>query len=180
MAMLRHPEVQRKAQEEIDRVVGPLRMPTFDDYPSLPYMRALVQEVSRWRPVSSGGFLHALTEDVQYKQYVLPKGSYIVGNHWSISLDPSEYPEPDVFKPERFIGEDGEVHGTWFNKARGSVQFGFGRRVCPGSHVAERSIFIVCSSLLWAFTMDGPHKPEETDTLAFDSRANSHPLPFAA
>ncbi|UZJ51803.1 hypothetical protein CBS101457_001123 [Exobasidium rhododendri] len=180
MAMIRFPEVQKRAQEEVEKVVGPLRMPTFDDIQSLPYIRAMIQEIGRWRPVSAGGFLHALSEDVKYKNFVLPKGSCVIGNHWSISLDPKEYPEPDVFKPERFLDADGQVHGTWFNKSRGNVQFGFGRRICPGSHVADRSLFIVTTSLLWAFNISAPHKPEDTDTLAFDSRANSHPLPFKA
>lgn len=82
MAMIRTPAVHDKAQEELDRVIGDERMPTFDDLPSLPYIRATLKETLRWRPVSSGGFSHQLTEDTEYKGYVLPKGSAVVGNHW--------------------------------------------------------------------------------------------------
>lgn len=82
MAMITHPRVMKKAQEELDRVVGPGRLPAFSDFDDLVYVRALCQEVSRWRPVSSGGFRHSLTEDVHYKGFVLPKGSAVVGNHW--------------------------------------------------------------------------------------------------
>jgi cytochrome P450 len=82
MAMMTHPAVMKKAQAELDSVIGSERLPTFADIEDLPYLRALCQEVSRWRPVSSGGFRHALTEDVQYKNYILPKGSAIAGNHW--------------------------------------------------------------------------------------------------
>lgn len=128
MAMITHPAVVKKAQAELDTVIGSDRLPTFADMNDLPYIRALCQEVSRWRPVSSGGFQHALTEDVQYGKYLLPKGSAIVGNHWSIHLDDKEYPEPDVFKPERFLSEDEKtVKGTWFSP-KGHIQFGFGRR----------------------------------------------------
>lgn len=143
MAMISHPEAQQKAQEEIDRVVSKDRVPNFQDQDSLPYLRALCQEVHRWRPVSSGGFRHALTSDVQYGKYVLPKGSAILGNHWyvmklknkailiscrSIHLDPREYKNPDLFDPSRFLSEDGQsVRGTWFSP-KGHYQFGFGRR----------------------------------------------------
>ena len=80
MAMIRFPEALKRLQKEVDLAVGEDRLPTFEDF--IPYVRATVQEVLRWRPVSSGGFAHSLTEDVVYKGYVLPKGSAIVGNHW--------------------------------------------------------------------------------------------------
>jgi cytochrome P450 len=83
MAMIKHPNVVEKAQLELDRVLGfAVRLPTFSDLDDLPYLRALCQEIHRWRPVSSGGFQHAITKDLRYKQYVLPKGNAIVGNHW--------------------------------------------------------------------------------------------------
>lgn len=82
MAAITHPAAVKKAQDELDAIIGPGRLPTFADMSDLPYIRALCQEVNRWRPVSSGGFRHALTEDVSYGTYLLPKGSSIVGNHW--------------------------------------------------------------------------------------------------
>ena len=82
MALITHPQVVRKAQAELDAVVGPDRLPTFEDRDSLPYIAALCQEIGRWRPISSGGFPHKLTENIRYKDYVLPKGHTIIGNHW--------------------------------------------------------------------------------------------------
>ena len=55
LAMLLYPEVQKKAQEELDRVVGTDRLPTFADRDNLPYLEALVSEVHRWMPVSPMG-----------------------------------------------------------------------------------------------------------------------------
>ncbi len=187
LALITHPAAMRKAQAELDAVVGAERLPIFADQAQLPYVRALCQEVMRWRPVSSGGFPHALTEDVQYNGYTLRKGDAVVANHWSISLDPDEYPDPDVFQPERFLTTTEEdkttssVKGTWFAPARGHIGFGFGRRICVGLNIAERSIFINAAILLWAFDFRAPGgKIDEVDTLAFTSAANSHPLPFQA
>jgi len=82
MAVCRFPEALKQLQEKIDASCDETRMPTFEDFGSIPFVGATVQEVLRWRPVSSGGFMHSLTEDVTYNGYVLPKGSAVVGNHW--------------------------------------------------------------------------------------------------
>lgn len=66
----------------LPRVVGSNRLPAFSDFQELTYMRAIVKETMRWRPVSSGGFAHKLTEDLEYKGWVLPKGASVVANHW--------------------------------------------------------------------------------------------------
>lgn len=193
MAMCRFPDVLQKLQREIDSICGGDEgghLPTFDDLSpeSAPFLHATVQETLRWRPVSAGGFQHKLTQDVEYRGYLLPKGSTVVAPHWSISLDPSEYPEPDQFKPERFLQDSkddptasAKVKGTWFAPQRGSVAFGFGRRVCPGLHIAMRSLAINLACMAWCFDIQHPSgNPENVDTFAFTSAANSHPLPFPA
>lgn len=174
LAMVSNPKAQRRAQAELDAVVGTERMPTFDDLPHLPILRATLSESMRWRPISPLGFPHRLTEDVPYKNYVLPKGSTVLANIWSIHHDPREYADPDVFNPDRFL-ENGAFRGTWFSPQRGHAGFGHGKRICPGLHVAERSLLIGAASLLWAFTMAG-----EVDTMAFANRIPTAPLPFDA
>jgi|SRR5579862_4574661 len=57
------PDTLKAAQEELDRVVGPDRLPTFDDEERLPYIRAMVKETLRWRPVAVlGGTVNQLCE----------------------------------------------------------------------------------------------------------------------
>ncbi|GAC72208.1 cytochrome P450 CYP2 subfamily [Moesziomyces antarcticus T-34] len=187
MAMCKFPAVLRKLQDEIDSVCGGDRcMPTFADLTpeQTPYLHAVVQETLRWRPISAGGFQHKLTQDVEYRGFLLPKGSSVVAPHWSISLDEKEYPDPHVFRPERFLQEhEGEVKvkGTWFAAQRGSVAFGFGRRICPGLHIAMRSLIINLAAMAWCFDIAHPSgRPDHVDDLAFNSAANSHPLPFEA
>jgi len=80
--MVLFPEVQQKAQEELDRVVGGNRLPSFGDKSSLPYISRVVLECLRWNPVTPLGVAHYLTEDDEYNGYRIPKGSTILANIW--------------------------------------------------------------------------------------------------
>jgi cytochrome P450 len=100
LAMTRWPEIQAKAQAEIDRVLGPNVLPDFSDEDSLPYITAIVKEVLRWNTVTPMGMCsrsstlpttlnvptpaipHYLTEDDEYNGYFLPAGSIVAGNAW--------------------------------------------------------------------------------------------------
>jgi cytochrome P450 len=82
LCMVLFPDAQRKAQEELDRVVGSERLPTWDDEEKLPYTRGLIKEVLRWRPVNKFGMPHATSEDDWYQGYFIPKGSVAVLNWW--------------------------------------------------------------------------------------------------
>ena len=73
--MVTHPIVQRKAQAELDRVIGSNRLPSFQDHDSLPYTRAVMKECLRWHSVLPLGVPHAATEDIEYDGYTIPKGS---------------------------------------------------------------------------------------------------------
>lgn len=79
-----HPHVVAQAQEELDRVVGPDRMPTFDDEDDLPYIRSMVKETLRWWPITKTGMMHSSTEDDWYNGYFIPKGSAVMLNWWSV------------------------------------------------------------------------------------------------
>jgi cytochrome P450 len=82
LAMTIFPNVLRKAQEEIDRVVGRDRLPTFKDRPRLPFINAVQLEMLRWGPIGPLNIPHALTEDDVYDGYLIPKGSIVVANLW--------------------------------------------------------------------------------------------------
>ena len=82
--MVSYPEVQRKAQEELDRVIGPHRLPEFGDRESLPYIGLVCKELYRWRPVVPLGIAHAVTRDDTYGEYFIPKGTLVFGNAWSV------------------------------------------------------------------------------------------------
>ncbi|KAJ7495381.1 cytochrome P450 [Mycena latifolia] len=152
LAMLANPEAQRRAQAEIDSVTGGKYLPDFDDEASLPYVSAIVKEVLRWRNVTPFGVPHRLTADDEYRGYRLPAGSMIIGNTWAILHDEAMYPEPYEFKPERFLF-DGKPNPAVRDP---DAAFGFGRRVCPGRHLATSSIWITVASILATFDIQKP------------------------
>ncbi|KAH0578674.1 hypothetical protein H2248_003805 [Termitomyces sp. 'cryptogamus'] len=147
-AMLVNPEAQRKAQDEIDSVVGRKRLPDFSDRPNLPYVEAIYREIMRWHPVAPLGLSHSASANDFYNGYFIPKGTMVLANIWSMTHDESRYPEPDLFKPERFFDEDGDL-----NTDDDIIAFGFGRRICPGRHMASSTIWLLISSILATFTI---------------------------
>ncbi|KAI0445352.1 cytochrome P450 [Xylaria telfairii] len=157
-AMLLFPEVQKKAQEELDRVCGD-RFPTMDDWDDLPYIRACVKETNRWMPTAILGIAHSNNKEDVYMGYRIPKDSMCVVNVWAIHMDPKRHPNPSVFDPERYIDD----HTTSLESSqqrdvskRDNFLFGVGRRICQGMHIADRSMFLAISRLLWGFRMDVP------------------------
>lgn len=82
LAMAKYPEVQRRAQAELDAVVGPERLPAFDDKPSLPYITAIIKECIRWRITLPLGIAHHSMEEDEYRGYYIPKGTMVIPNAW--------------------------------------------------------------------------------------------------
>jgi len=146
LAMCVFSEVQEKAQREIDDGLGG-RCPRISDQDSLPYVRAVVQEVLRWRTVTIlGGIPHAPIKDDVYQNYHIPKGTGIYGNVWAIHRHPREFPAPDSFRPERFINQERP-----YPAKKGHNAFGWGRRQCSGQPLAEQGLFMIISRMLWSF-----------------------------
>ncbi|CAI7607955.1 unnamed protein product [Penicillium pancosmium] len=156
-AMLLYPDVQLRAQEEIDRVVGPNRLPGMDDLPGLQYIRGCMKETLRWMPTTIlGAVPHAVTQDDEYKGYLIPKGAGVLNNVWAIGMDPKRHPNPRVFNPDRYKDDFqsfGDAAANPDPSKRDAFTFGAGRRICPGIHVAERSLFLGMAGILWAFTI---------------------------
>ena len=154
LAMIKFPEVQRKAQREIDSVVGMARLPTLSDRENLPYINALVKEAIRWWPIAPMGFPHATTEDIKYNGLDIPRGSFILPSVWWFLNDPEVYPNPEQFVPERFLPPRNEPDPS-------EEVFGYGRRVCPGRFFADSSLFlnilksVACFNISKAVAKDG-------------------------
>ncbi|KAB8229634.1 hypothetical protein ETB97_012081 [Aspergillus alliaceus] len=176
LAMTLYPDVQKKAQAEIDHVVGTGRLPGFSDRDNLPYINAVVKEVLRWHPVTPLGVSHASSEDDMFQGYLIPKGAILVPNIWAFAHDPNRYHDPIEFKPERFLGEDGRTP----EYDPHLLSFGFGRRICPGHHLASANLYLAIARVLAAFTMsnairDGKEVPVQAEFL---TGVISHPAPF--
>ncbi|VDB97884.1 unnamed protein product [Peniophora sp. CBMAI 1063] len=180
LAMLAYPDLQTRAQHELDMVVGRARVPTYADMPHLPYICAMVKEVLRWRPVAPLGIPHRTIEDDVYNGYFIPKGTIVIANIWELNLDPKTYgPDSRQFNPSRYLDEEGQLlPGPPGTKDEGHFSFGFGRRVCVGKHVANHSLFIQIAMSLWAFTLNNI-EGQKIDVDAFhDEGIVVRPMPF--
>ncbi|EIM81798.1 cytochrome P450 [Stereum hirsutum FP-91666 SS1] len=149
LAMLLHPEVQRRAQAEIDSVVGRDRIPNFSDRNILPFIDNIIWECARWQPAAPLAMAHLSTEDVVYEGYAISKGTTILPNTWSILHDPDVYPEPSVFKPERYEQQTG---AQGLNPIPRQI-FGYGRRACPGRWFAFETMWLTFACVLSAYNI---------------------------
>ncbi|KAJ3507384.1 hypothetical protein NLJ89_g6331 [Agrocybe chaxingu] len=155
LAMLAHPGAQSRAQAEIDSVVGGERLPSFEDRERLPFVEAVYREVLRWGVPVPLNLPHRLMEDDVYKGMFIPKGSMVFGNIWAMLRNEALYPEPDAFKPERFLADLEEKHEKTeeereMERRRDPKRyvFGFGRRQCPGMNLVDSSIWLVIACML--------------------------------
>ncbi|KAF9019569.1 cytochrome P450 [Hymenopellis radicata] len=194
LAMVLNPDVLKQAHEELDVAVGRQRLPNFEDRSNLPLIQAIVLEALRWRPVVPVNVAHASIQDDVYNGYFIPAGtlrlyrdafrsdskfyvgSIVLGNTWALLHDGDVYRNPDVFQPKRFLGENPEPDPT----ARGV--FGFGRRICPGRHLAMNSVFIAVASILWAFNIERARDADGGEIIPDDKAYLDvflmHPLPY--
>lgn len=143
--MMLHPDVQAPAQAEVDGLIArEQRLPEIRDRKSLPYLDAIMKEVLRWATPAPVGLFHCSAADDEYNGFYIPAKTTVISNIWAMFHNPDEYPDPFKFDPERFIASNGG--GTAYNPL--DITFGFGRRICPGQHVAEASMFIQMATFL--------------------------------
>ncbi|THU99695.1 cytochrome P450, partial [Dendrothele bispora CBS 962.96] len=133
LAMSLYPDVQRKAQQELDTVLGHGKLPTFDDRSSLPYIDAIYLEVMRWHPAIPLGVQHVSIKDIYYKGHYIPKGQ-------AMTHDESQFSKPDHFIPERHLNKENSISSI--------LAYGFGRRVCVGRYMANDTMWITIASVL--------------------------------
>jgi cytochrome P450 len=155
-ALVVHPQVQEKMRSELDSVVGRERKVSMQDKASLPYCESFFAEVER---VSSGvplSLIHVVAEDTelmtQRSRYTLPKGTHIIPCTFAIHSDPEYFPDPETFIPERFLSPDGKK----FVRNGNLMNFGTGKRSCPGEPLAKTEIFLYVTSFIQKFILSTP------------------------
>ncbi|KAJ3458007.1 hypothetical protein MRS44_012116 [Fusarium solani] len=186
LAFALHPEVQAKAREEIDVVCGTERSPRWDDFSKLPYINCIVKEGMRWRPVAVTALPHKVRQDDEYQGMLIPKDSTIFIPTWAIHHNENIYKDPETFDPDRYaqhprLANDYAGSPDWAN--RDHYNYGAGRRICPGIHLAERNMWRIASKLLWAFEFAEPTDPKTGEVMHLDPEAYNPgilqaPLPF--
>ncbi|KAI8503683.1 cytochrome P450 2 sub U member 1 [Branchiostoma belcheri] len=173
--MILNPDIQNKVQQELDAVVGE-GLPTLSHRSQLSYVNACLLEVMRIRSLAPVVH-HATTESVKVLEYVIPKGTQILLNLYSLHMDPAYWPDPDRFDPGRFLDAEGNV----INKPESFLPFGGGRRACLGEQLARMELFLFFSTLLQSFTFMSPEgaSPPTTDGL-FRLSLTPHPFKLCA
>ncbi|KAI0029079.1 cytochrome P450 [Vararia minispora EC-137] len=178
LCMVLNPHVQAKAHEELDRVIGRERMPSFYDRPNLPYIGAVYMEILRWDLTAPLGIQHTPDKDVVCGGFYIPKGASVIGNAWAILHDPVRYPEPDVFRPERHLSSEGRIIDDPYLE----YAFGYGTRKCPGRHFADATIWLYIVTVLTFFEirMEKDARGMEIPiNVKFETRGTVRgPLPF--
>ncbi|KAI3619427.1 cytochrome p450 [Moniliophthora roreri] len=163
------PEAQRKAYEEVHRIVGNQRAPILTDYERLPYLNAVWKELSHMK----------LRRQRSHLGYIIPEHTTIFPNIYGIFHDPEYFDDPESFRPERYLlTEHGTKPSIDDSAFRADIGFGFGRRVCPGMHLAKNSLALNAMYLIWAFEFKPLQDPETGKDIPVDLFAYEEGLSF--
>lgn len=148
--LLHNPEIQRRIQREMETAIGS-RLPTWEDHLKLPYLEATVFETLRASSYSSLNGPRRTTRDTKLCGYDIPKDSTVVCNLWWVHHDPTNWKDPDSFRPEHFLNENGEVFTP-----KAFMAFSLGKRACLGDLLARMEIFLLLGGLLQRFDIKTP------------------------
>ncbi|XP_004616416.2 cytochrome P450 2C23-like [Sorex araneus] len=148
LLLMKHPEVEAKVHEEIDRVIGRHQMPSMKDRLLMPYTDAVIHEIQRYITLLPSNLPHAVSRDTKFRQYVIPKGTKVYPLLSPILFDHKEFPSPEKFDPGHFLNKDGT-----FRKTDYFLPFSLGKRACVGESLARMELFLLITSILQNFSL---------------------------
>ncbi|XP_064113300.1 cytochrome P450 2L1-like isoform X1 [Macrobrachium nipponense] len=151
--MAAFPDVQRKLQQEIDKVLQKDVLPTLEDRQSMPYTEAVVNEVLRKSSLTNIGVAHSAVKDTTLSGYRIPKDTLVTSASMAIHHDERYWEEPHRFLPERWLSPEGK----FVMKKEGFLPFGTGKRACIGESLARTEIFIFTASIFQKFNVSAPN-----------------------
>lgn len=169
--MVHNIDVQTKARNELDRVIGHNRLPTLNDRPDLPYIEAVLCEVQRMANVAPLGIVHRATETVKFGDYIIPKNAIMLVSLYSLNMDKDYWKDPFHFRPERFLDDEGKLiqHTDQFlpfglgnlncfgiRSEKSSYIFFIGKRRCMGENLAKSTLFLFFATFLHSFEFEVP------------------------
>lgn len=140
----RYPDVQKRLQEEVDKVVGRNRLPSIQDQPHLPYLMAFIYEMMRFTSFIPVTIPHSTTTNTSINGYPIPKGTVVFINQWSLNHDPKKWDQPEIFNPLRFLDEDGELNK---DKTGNVLIYSMGKRRCIGEELSKIQLFLFTTLL---------------------------------
>ena len=148
--LAKYPQIQAKAQAELDSVLGPdrNRQVLVEDRQSLPYVQALIMDLIRLSDIHPIGVMHSPVQDTKINGYSVPKGTFVIPNFHKVHRDPEFWEKPEELHPEHWL----DANGQFVSKHEGFLSFGTGKRRCPGHDIALIELFMFLSNLLQRFS----------------------------
>uniref|UniRef100_A0A0D9S0N5 Cytochrome P450 n=1 Tax=Chlorocebus sabaeus TaxID=60711 RepID=A0A0D9S0N5_CHLSB len=158
LLLMKHPEVEAKVHEEIDRVIGKNQQPKFEDRVKMPYMEAVIHEIQRFGNVIPMSLARRVNKDTKFRDFFLPKGTEVFPMLGSVLKDPKFFSNPQDFNPQHFLDEKGQ-----FKKSEAFVPFSIGKRNCFGEGLARMELFLFFTTIMQNFRFKSPQSPKDID-----------------
>ncbi|PSS15731.1 Flavonoid 3',5'-hydroxylase [Actinidia chinensis var. chinensis] len=148
--MIKNPRILKRAQEEMDRVVGKTRLLEESDLRNLPYLKSICKETFRLHPTVPLGIPRVSTSACEVNGYYIPKNTRLFVNVWAIGRDPNVWENPLEFDPDRFLIEKNAKIEPWGNDFE-LIPFGGGRRMCAGIRMGIAAVEYILGTLVHSF-----------------------------
>ncbi|XP_069890693.1 cytochrome P450 2C5-like isoform X1 [Dipodomys merriami] len=173
LLLMKHPHIAAKVQEEIDQVIGRHRIPCMQDRSHMPYTDAVLHEIQRYIDLVPNNLPHAVTRDIKFRGYIIPKGTAIITSLTSVLYDNKEFSNPNDFNPGHFLDEGGN-----FKKSDYFMPFSTGKRICAGEELARMQLFIYLICILQNFKLKPLVDPKDLNTIPLCNGFTSVPPPY--